>query len=100
MIEVHWSVGALIVLSQIGLWIKLGVVKGFFKALDRVCKLIAQNMFRTLYVRMQPASTKAQTPTELPYFLRGKPASMHLGSYIQMQNANANKKPTSADVSN
>ncbi|WP_159064807.1 hypothetical protein [Thaumasiovibrio subtropicus] len=88
MIEVHWSVGAFIVLSQIGLWIKLGFMKKFFSLLDAFCKLVARNMFRTLYVRMQSPSKKTPV-SELPYFLKGKPASMHLGSYIKMQNDNA-----------
>ncbi len=91
MIEVHWSVGAFIVLSQIGLWIKLGFMKKFFGLLDSLCKLVACNMFRTLYVRMQ-SPTKATPVSELPYFLKGKPASMHLGSYIQMQNNNTSSR--------
>ncbi|MGF1679779.1 hypothetical protein L4D09_01590 [Photobacterium makurazakiensis] len=85
MIEVHWSLAAMFGLSQFVLWVKIGVFGRFFSFVDRCCQAVAKNMLGTLYVRMRPVS-KAKTETEIPYILRGKPASMHLGSYIQMQN--------------
>ncbi|WP_413112834.1 hypothetical protein [Thaumasiovibrio sp. DFM-14] len=90
MIEVHWSIGAFILLSHIGLLIKSGLAKGLARFIDKICRAVARNMFRTLYVRMQ-SSSKPRPVSEIPYFLRGKPASMHLGSYIQMQKENAAK---------
>ncbi|WEM41495.1 hypothetical protein PTW35_12785 [Photobacterium sp. DA100] len=89
MIEVHWSLAAMLGVSQFVLWVKIGLFGRFFSWVDRCCQGVAKNMFRVLYVRMRPTSKATMQPTELPYILRGKPASMHLGSYIQMQNERA-----------
>ncbi|EAS44930.1 hypothetical protein C9J48_23700 [Photobacterium profundum] len=85
MIEVHWSLAAMFGFSQFVLWVKIGLFGRFLSWVDSCCQAVAKNMLGTLFVRMRPANY-ARTETELPYILRGKPASMHLGSYIQMQN--------------
>ncbi|PSW18679.1 hypothetical protein C9I98_14475 [Photobacterium sanctipauli] len=91
MIEVHWTVATMFALSQFVLWIKIGVFGRFFSWVDRMCQALAKNLLGTIYVRLRPVS-HARTQTELPYILRGKPASMHLGSYIQMQNKMAEER--------